>query len=514
MRMAFGIRIHSGPPQRCRFPARPMSTDNPPAPMARGWVRVLIAFVVAFDMAAFFQWADGAFQSEFGGHAEEAENFLAAVRTRDALVRAPARDGAAAENHAAPQTARRHGFSQALGVWMAAFGTSRIAALLFMTALAATTTTLIFHTVHRESGMWAAITAALLWLCAPAVRESYETLLPEQSGALILTGAALLWARMMDGGNPRRTAALKWIGVVALIAIGGVLGIAGAHAVNIVRGDPFAAAELLKECVSVLGIAATAFAIAGAVICRRAESPTSAVRVAMLALVAGVLVARWMKSAVPDVRLLIVATPAFAILAVRGAVALAGAVASQALTPAVAARRRALWIFLLLLLALPIDLLHAWKKDWHGFGPLANALVEESHGPVRVLVVSDPRGEAMFCSEIAMRDRERLITVERGSETLVEAGSGGPHTKPQERFADDRDLLTSLTSGRIHHIVLDGAVPYETHAGYHDQLRHVLEINLRNFWPTHESAFLRDGEPQARPLKIYRVIRPDRSELP
>src|SRR2546423_1140199 len=102
-----------------------MPSDNPPAPKARGWVRVLIAFVVAFDVAAFFQWADGAFQSDFGGHVEEAQNFLSALRTRDALVRAPDRESAVAENHAVPQQGRKWGFPHALGAWMAVFGTSR-----------------------------------------------------------------------------------------------------------------------------------------------------------------------------------------------------------------------------------------------------------------------------------------------------------------------------------------------------------------------------------------------------
>lgn len=491
-----------------------MSADSSPATNARGWVRVLIAFVAAFDVAAFFQWADGAFQSEFGGHVEEAQNFLSALRTRDVLVRAPDREAAGVENHAAQQQSYNRGFQHALGAWMAVFGTSRIAALLFMAALAAAMTALIFHTVYRESGTWAAVAASLLWLCAPAVRESFETLLPEQLAAFLLTGVALLWARMMDEGSLRRAAALKWIGVIALIGIGCVLVIAGAYAVNIVRGDPFAAGGFLKECVSVLGIAATAFAVAGALIFRRAEPGAGAVRAAMLALVAGVLFVTWLKSGIADVRVLIVATPALAILAVRGAVAFAGIVGSQTIAPAVASRRRSLWIFLLLLLALPTDLLHAWKKDWRGFGAIALTLIEESHGPARVLVVSDPHGEGIFATEIALRDRARQITVERGSRTLAESVSNDPYDKPQERFADDRDLLAHLLSGRIHHIVLDSAVPYETHANYHDQMRRVLENNVRNFWSTHDSVIVRGGELQGRPLKIYRVISPDTAELP
>ena len=489
-----------------------MSPDEAPAPKSRGWLRLLIAFVVAFDAAAFFQWADGAFQSEFGDHPDEAQNYLAGVRTRDALVRAPERGSDDGKNPAASASDRKWGFSHALGGWMAVFGTSRIAALLFMAALAAATVTLIFCTVQREHGDWAAAVASLLWLCAPAVRESFETILPEQSGALILTGAALLWARMMDEGSLRRTAVPKWIGAAALIVLACILAFVIGVSVKVVPGNSRATGIILRECVSVLGIAATAFAIAGAVIRRRTDSQPAAVRAAMTALVAGVLFARLMKFAVPDVRVLIVATPALAILAVRGAAALARIVGSHDAAPTEMSRRRKLWLFLLLLLALPTDLLHAWQKDWRGFGPAALTVIEESHGPARVLVVSDVRGEGMFASEMAMRDRDRQITVERGSETLAQTVCGTPGCKPEQVFSDD-ELLAHLTSGRIRYVVLDIAVPYEGHAGYHDQARRVLECNVRNFWPAFDNAIIRDGEPHPRALRIFRVLRGDGAEL-
>ena len=490
-----------------------MASDNPPAPNVRGWVRLLIVFVVAFDVAAFFQWADGAFQSEFGGRADEAQNYFAGLHTRDALVRTPERAGDGEKFSVASAPDRKWGFSHALGGWMAVFGASRIAVLLFMAALAAATVTLIFYAVHREHGDWAAAVASLLWLCAPAVRESFETILPEQSGALILTGAALLWARMVDEGSLRRTAVPKWIGAAALLVLGCILAFVIAVSVKAVPGHSRAAGIILRECVSVLGIAATVFAIVGAVIRPRAEAQAGAVRVAMVALVAGVLVARLVKFAIPDVRVLIVATPALAILAARGAVALAGIVGSKAVVPAEVSRRRTLWLFLLLLLALPMDLLHAWQKDWRGFGPAALTLIEESHGPARVLVVSDARGEGMFASEMAMRDGERQITVERGSETLAQSVGETPGGRPEQRFIEDGELLAYLTSGRIRYVVLDSAVPYEGHAGYHDQARRVLEGNVRNFWPAFDNAIIRDGELHARALRIFRVMRGDGAEL-
>jgi Trk K+ transport system NAD-binding subunit len=483
-----------------------MSPETAPAPKARGWVRLLIAFIVAFDVAAFFQWADGAFQSEFGGHPDEAAHYLSGVRVRDAAVQAweRARSGG---GDSLPQPAaaltQTSMFDVAQGGWMLAFGTSRIAVLLFMAALAAATALLIFSTVRREFGEWAAVVAATLWLCAPAVRESYETILPGLLGAFVFSGAALLGARLLDARGPRFTAIGRWIGTAVVIGGGCVLALALAVTFKLCPGNPQAALLFLKECAFVLGIAAAVFALAGMVIRRRSEARKSVLWVALAALVAGVLFARWMKAGIPDVRVLIVATPALAILATRGAVSLAGIIGFHAAIGE-QSRRKALWLLLLLLLSLPPYLLTARQKDWEGFGPIAITLIEQAQGAERVLVVSDPRGEGMLISEIAMRDRERQITIERGSETLVE--SPNPDARPLQRFLEDEQLLAHLAAGSIRYVVLDSSVPGASRASYHDQALRVLEGNVSNFWPIYDNPLVRDGEPQGHPLRIFRVL--------
>ena len=493
-----------------------MPTESAPAPKRSSWVRLLIAFVVAFDIAVFFPWADGAFQSEFGGHPDEATHYLTGLRVRDAAKQTWNRartGGGIAIREPVAALRRTAAFDVAQGGWMLVFGTSRIAALLFMAALAAVTTTLIFRTVCSEFGDWAAAVASLVWLCAPAVRESCETILPEQFGAFLLTGAGLLWARIMDEGNLRRAAVTKWIGRAAMLGGGCVLALALAAALKISPGDPRAAFSFLKECALILGIAAATFALAGVTLRRRDEARMGMAWVAMLALVAGVLFARWMKSGTPDVRVLIVATPALAMFAARGAVSLAGIVGSQCADIREGSRRKALWIFLLLLLALPMDLMHPWQKDWRGFGPAALTLIEESHGPAHVLVVSDPRGEGMLLSEFAMLDRARQITVERGSQTLAESASSTTNGKPMQRFLEDEQLFAHLISGHIQYIVLDSAVPGESRAGYHDQMLRVIEGNVRSFWPIADSPITRNGEPQGHPLRIFRVMKSDGAQL-
>jgi len=490
-----------------------MSSETIPSPKSRRWLRVLIAFVVAFDAAAFFQWADGAFQSEFGGHPDEGTHYATAVHVRDAAMHMRDRARSNGAQHPLAALRRTPAFDFVQGGWMLVFGTSRIAALLFMAALAAAVTTLIFCTVRGEFGNWAAVVASLLWLCAPAVRESYETISPELFGAFVLTGAALLWARLLDERRLRRTAASRWISAVATFGFGCVF---VAYAFPAPRtpwpGNLGAALSALKECVHAIGFAVAAFALAGMVIRRRSDARTGTVWGVMAVLSIGVLLLRWLVAGL-QVRHLIIAMPALAMLAARGAVSLAKTVGSQTAITREFSRRKALWLFLLLLLALTPDLLSPWQKDWQGFGPIARTLMEESRGAARVLVVSDPRGEGMFLSEIAMRDRARQITVECGSETLTDPSGSATHGRPVERFLEDEQLFAHLTSGRIRYIVLDSAVPQDVRAGYHDQIQRVLENNVRSFWPIYDSPIIRDGEPMGHPLRIFRVMQSEGAQL-
>lgn len=514
-----------------------MTPEAVAVPKSRGWVRLLIVFIVAFDAAAFFQWADGAFQSEFGGHRDEAAHFLAGLRVCESITRTQSYAGSATLNVSREEEiadSRSWGISPALGGWMAVFGATRTAALMFMAALAAVTAALIFSTARRELGDIAAAAATLLWLCAPAVRESFSTILPDQLYALAV--ALLLWkqariprkprsedlpggaAPQQPGGPPGDSSrpdahAHRLIRLASLFVIAGVLAFAGSAAFALAPGDTLAASRFLRDCVSTPGIALAAFALVGIAMSLRGGAGKSATWPVAAALTAGVLVARWLKSGDADTRIFVVAMPALAMFAVRAAVWLAGAVSHRAENAAVLLRRRRLWLLLLLLLALPADLVAHRRKEWHGFGPVARTLLDEARGDVRVLVVSDLLGEGMLVSELAVLDREPKVTIERGSATLALSPGASPHGKPVQRFPDDEQLFAHLISGHIRYIVLDSAVPQEVRAGYHDQILRVLEGNVRSFWPICDSPIIRNGEPMGHPLRVFRVMKSDDVQL-
>ncbi len=486
-----------------------MTPDHSPAPKPRGWLRALLVLFIAFDAAVLLQWECGAFQSELGSHRDEAVHFLAGVRIREKITGSEKRAGAVAEDGSREElaaSARAPVFPLALGGWMAAFGGTRTAALLFMAALAGVTAMIIFCTVRGALGEVAAGAAALLWLCAPATRESFSAILPEQLYAL--AASLLLWAQTLGARGepgPQAARAHRIVNIASLLVIAGVVALAGGIAFSLLPGDASTASLFLKDCAAVPGIAVAAFALAGIAIRTSPDARPSTVWPAAAALVAGVLVARWLKSHDTDTRVLVVALPALAVLAVRGAFALAASIGDRAAIAAERPRRQRLWLALLVMLAFTADFITRRQKDWQGFRAVARTLVEESAPGTRVLVVSDAIGEGMLLSELAVLDREGNVLVERGSRTLALPPDDTTHGRPAQRFIEDEQLLAHLHSGRIRYIVIDTAVPQDIRGSYHDQARRVIEDNIRSFWPLYDSPLTRNGEPMGHPLRIFRV---------
>ena len=52
----------------------------------RAWVAACIVFVLAFDLAFFWQRTGDAYVSEFGAHPDEAAHYVTGLFVRDALV--------------------------------------------------------------------------------------------------------------------------------------------------------------------------------------------------------------------------------------------------------------------------------------------------------------------------------------------------------------------------------------------------------------------------------------------
>jgi hypothetical protein len=114
----------------------------------------------------------------------------------------------------------------------------------------------------------------------------------------------------------------------------------------------------------------------------------------------------------------------------------------------------------------------------------------------------------MLISEIAMRDHRPNLFIERASKALVDPnGRTWDGKNLREKFSDDEQLLAFFTGGKIEYIVLDDALPEDKRAGYHEQLRRVINDHIGIFFSVAETTVIRDGELQSKPLRLYRVVR-------
>ena len=536
----------------------------------RNLTRWLIVFAIAFDAAFLLQKLGGAYDSEFGAHPDEAAHYVTGLFVRDAIKSLPscaAQRSAAplkAFGPSAPGGFYEHYPKVALGVWppffylvqsawTLPFGESRMSVLLLMASLAAGVATLIYGALRREFGMLPAAAAALLWLCGPLAREYYGMIMAETLGTLTMLGATLFWGRFLDDGRKRDAVLFALLASAAIMTKGSGLALVLMCAFSlllvrrwklltkpalwiavvmvVVLAGPWtwffrkegtrvggwednsggiswsftsqAVPYYFQKMSIAIGIAVAVFALIGIVTRARSNGRWAAVS----SLVIGILTFQSLIPVGYEARHILPATAALVLLAVAGIFTIARLRALR-VEGAEQQKREYLWIVLLLLLTLPFAFMHREQKGYSGFRPIASELLKTAQPGSRILVSSDARGEGMFISEIAMRDKRPNLTIERASKALVDPkGRTWDGKNLREKYSDDEQLLAFFTGGKIEYIVLDDALPEEKRAGYHDQLRRVINDNTGTFIAVAETPIIRENEPLIKPLRLYRVVR-------
>ena len=548
--------------------ADPTPAACPPAPKKwRAWALAAIMFVLAFDLAFVWQRTGGAWQSEFGGHPDEGGHYVTGLFVRDSLVMAwhYAADGF----HGSPiavgkefaDTYYAHYPKVSLGVWppffylvqsawTLPFSPSRTSVLLLMCALAATVAVQLFRVLREEFALAPAAFGAVLFLSLPLVREHYSMVMAETLSAVLMFGAMLAFGNFLD--RDKRGDAL-WFGVLSALAIltkgtGLALALAVplallftrrfhvlrrpafwvAVAIIVLVAGPWTWAtrnlgkggwlqpnpslgfsmEALPYYAKKLGlalcIAPVAFLVFGVWVKARGSSPHQGRWAAAGALIIAVVI---FQSIVPvglEARHLIAALPAAVMFIVAGL-----DWQPRSKTPREPNKRFSLalpfpWFFALLMLAIAVE----WPlaaKQFSGFAPLAETFLSEAAPADVALVSSDARGEGMFISEIAMRERRPGHFVQRASKALAKSAWSGSGYAPL--FQDDDALLAFLTSGKIQYLAIDDAVPEDKRREHHDQLKRVIGQHAEQFSPVASAEMIRDAEAQPAPVRLYKVRR-------
>ena len=461
-----------------------MTLDS--SPKTRAWIIAAMVFVLGFDLAFLWQRRAGATASEFGAHPDEAAHYITGLAVKNYLAHdrgtawKKSREDFSAHYPIVQPLRRAPLFHAVEAAWMSAFGKSRTSVLLLMCFLAALVALLLHLAVRREFGEAAGAIAAALFLSLPLVREHTATLLPAMLGTACMLAAALALARFLE--RKRAIDALLF-GIAALLALFASPVRLASLAFNR-AAVPFYTAQLAAA----LGVILVLITVPSLI--RKLARPAERTPfwTCAAALLIGVFFFAILAPGALDPARLLPALPAAILFAVAGCAAIAKRFG-----------RATGFILLLagvLTLVLSETVMVTWRaKKWSGFQSLAGIVLESGEHPqARILVCSDPAGEGMFISEMAMSEPRPARTIERADTFFANT-----------KFTDDEALADLVGARHFDYIVFDESNPDLDHANQHDLLRRVLRENSDRFWEMSSSPVVRDGLPQDRPARLYRV---------
>lgn len=553
------------------------STPSPdPAPRSAFLWQTLLVFLAFFAVVFFYQWMEGAYESEFGGHPDEAAHYVTGLMIHDylagGLLGSPL---AYAENYYKhyPKVALGNWppvFYLAQAAWMLVFGPGRSSALLLMTMLTAALATLVFRILKEEFNGTMAATGTLLFVSLPLIQKYDGMVMGEILTATLMFGAVICFGRFLDNG---RNSDAIWFGLLSALAImtkgnGGALVLVPPVAILLTRKFSvlkrpalWIAAGLVvviagpwtwhfrEQCKSgweepaiswhftrqalvyfplkfliALGFVLAVLVAIGCISLIANRPKNIGKWASFAALLVSVPVFQSIIPAGQEARHLIPAIPCAILFAMAGLSCLIGWLARREL-PAGTVQTSACAVLIALFFStgfLPATRVIGFSsigthpgfspfqvgwKGYSGFGPVVDTILADPANKNAVfLISSDARGEGMFVSEVAMRDRQRPgHVVERASKLLASSKWNGGDYKTKPESSTQEGVLKSLLESPIQLIVIDSAMP---DAKEHNLLlRATVESHPQSFKRIDSSPIIREGVSQSGPIYVFRVQR-------
>lgn len=530
----------------------------PKASPLRSWILIAITWVIAFDVAWSWQRVSGAHTSEFSGHPSESTHYVTGLMLRDFVSAAPQtkmRDFV--ENYAAhyPNVDRHISppFFQALASgWMAVFGTGRVAIMMLMATLAATSAALLWSALAKEFGFVIATVGGVVLLSLPLFRQSYDVLLAEPLAAILLLAAALKWGRYLDEGRSidalafgglcglalltdfsafalliqipfsallaRRLTRLRqpatWAGLAlsALIAGPGAWllsgeGDFGRWVRTVISWDftrdalPFYLGKLGMG----LGFVLLLFFVSGLI--REFRKPERTGRwSALLATLASALAVRATLSEPLDVRHLVPLLPIAIMFVAAGLNQLSSRFSDlPKMQKADWAGAAAAWSLAIAgLITAQLFKGADLHGRWTGYAESARQILTgPDHGTHRVLVSSDANGEGALIGEIAMREKHPGLFVQRSTQELLRTDRLRGGIRP--RFETSDDLAAWFPRSGFTIVALDQSFDDAGRNEIHNQLTRAAEDHPEVFWPMAHVTVTRGKSESSGTLTVYRV---------
>jgi hypothetical protein len=186
----------------------------------------IAAFAVLLGFVVILQVVGGAYASGFGGYPDEPAHLVTSLMVRDFIAgldfRHPWQFAQQYYLHY-PEVAIGvwpPGFYATLGIWFLIFGTSRVAAIMFIAIVAATTASVIYLTGKRLIARWAGVLAAVLFVASPLVQESSARVMTEHLVTLGMLVSTLCFARFARTGRIGDGLAFGAVAAMAILTHG------------------------------------------------------------------------------------------------------------------------------------------------------------------------------------------------------------------------------------------------------------------------------------------------------
>ncbi len=501
-----------------------------------------------FVLALCLQWKNGAYESEFGGHPDEAAHFITGLMVRDYVCQGfPERPMRFAEEYYDhyPKVALGHyppGFYALEGAWLTVFPVSRNSALAFMALLAAVFGTLAYRGASEELSHVYALAIGILTVALPLTQTMTDTIMADLALAIACLLAARSFSRFLGAPGWRHSLLFGvWATTAAMVKGSGLflaflppLAILIAWKPGVLRRPSlwlaalpvilivgpwmlysrdktaegmidrtslehlvFAIPYFSKQLIRNFGPSLVVLAFAGIIRLSLRNSSVTA-RIPFWAVHLSVPVALIaFFSLIPaglEPRYLLPAIPSVLSLAAMGLTWFSGRL--RVLIAAVAAA---------LVLVYPFCFAPP-PKQFSGFSAAADILLTGTPG--KYLIASDARGEGAFIVEVALRDPARPTQmVKRGSKILATSDWLGRGYETV--FDDDEELKAFLNETDLRGIVIDEGVPKIFRQSYHDLLFRVLANGGTPFEEVAAFPALRPGvHSDWKTIRVYRHTSP------
>jgi hypothetical protein len=520
------------------------------------WKKELILLPALVLVVVTFQWLDGAYESEFGGHPDEAAHYVTGLMVRDYIAAGfPTTPMAYAKDYYDhyPKVALGNWpplFYVIQAAWTLPFGVSRESVLLLMAVLTALVARVLFKVLEAEFSRVHATVGALLFLALPLVQQHAAMVMNEIPVTLFSFLAVLSFGRFLDREEAPDSVLFGLFASAAILTKGSGLFLAFvpplalllARQSHLLRRPAFWSssvivavlcgpwtihfrdvsrggwleqtpslhftAEAVKyypyKLYAAVGIGLTLLAMIGLAVKlwpAKSEARISGRWASLGAAMISVVIFHSIMPVGYEPRHLIPALPALVLFIVTGFEALLPWLRQRGLT-------RQASVALLLSAFAGAFLWQTFKfpqKGCQGFTPIAEIWVKIAGSPLPIsLISSDARGEGQWISEVAMRERRPSHTIRRASKVLASASWGGNRYKP--KATDTKELLEILQREKIAWVIVDKSIPPDKRRPHHELLEKTLEEPSDLFTLVGQWYAQRDGRIAEDRIQVYFIV--------